>query len=562
MADCKLKAHAKFGGDVVAAGTDLFTPVENLGAELEYLETAQPSQITHPADTKEAFYRLKDEYLAKGFDAGRGRVLNVAEEIRLLVAAGVKDDRVLATPVGGPITTASMMTGTSELLTYLNEDPEYAREVIEIALDCVKNVCRVMFEAGVDAVNILDPFCSSDVIPPDVYREFGLPAQKELFAYINEIGGVGMTHTCTYTLPILPDVAESGTVNMNGDFYPGMDQAKQAIGAHLSLMGSVSPFATLMHGTPEDVSREVKKLAAAVGYNGGWICMPGCDIDWTVPDENLRAMIETCASIKYPIDVDALGDLSEVYLPGNPKHPATRANTTAQDPQVLAAIRGNLAGASGEQAVYNNLIQAILNYDTGRLTEWVRRGLDMGLTPRQLVFDGLAVGMKTVGDLYERNERFVTDMLKASRTMDAGMAILTPLIEQAEGDASMGTVVMGLVRGNTQDIGKNLVCLMLKAAGYRVIDLGKNVKPEEFVRAADENNAVAIGMSVMTDSSVPYVEQTAKLVVEAGLKDKVVVMIGGASANVPLAERLAINYGSDANAAVAIVREHLAPRAA
>jgi len=72
MADCKLKAHAKFGGDVVAAGTDLFIPVENLGAELEYMPHAQPSQLTHPAPTKEAFYRLKDEYLAKGFDPTRG----------------------------------------------------------------------------------------------------------------------------------------------------------------------------------------------------------------------------------------------------------------------------------------------------------------------------------------------------------------------------------------------------------------------------------------------------------------------------------------------------------
>jgi MtaA/CmuA family methyltransferase len=560
MAACKLKAHEKFGGDVVAAGTDLFVPVENLGAELEYLPYAQPSQITHPAATKEAFYRLKDNYLRRGFDPSLGRVQSVAEEIRLLVAAGVTKDRVLAAPVGGPITTASMLTGTSELLTYLNEDPDYARELIDLSLDCVKNVCRVLLEAGLDAVNILDPFCSSDVIPPHVYREFGLPAQKALFSYIGELGGIGMTHTCTYTLPILEDVAGNGCANMNGDFYPGMDQAKKAIGSHLSLMGSVSPFATLMHGTPGDVAREVKKLAALVGYNGGWICMPGCDIDWTVPDENLRAMIDTCASIKYPIDVEALGDLSDVFLPGNAKHPATRPNTTAQDPQVLAAIRGNVS-TSPEQAVYDNLIQAILNYDSERAVIWTRRGLDQGMSPTALVFDGLAIGMKTVGDLYERNERFVTDMLKASKTMDAAMAVLSPLMERA-GDASRGTVIMGLVRGNTQDIGKNLVVLMLKAAGYKVIDLGKNVRPEEFIRVAKERSAVAIGMSVMTDSSVPYVEEVARLADEAGLKDRVVLMIGGASANLPLAQRLDINYGSDANAAVAILEEKLRKAAA
>ncbi|MCL4368549.1 MAG: MtaA/CmuA family methyltransferase [Actinobacteria bacterium] len=558
MADCKLRAHAKFGGDVVAAGTDLFTPVENLGAELEYLPYAQPSQLTHPAATKEAFSRLKDEYLRRGFDPSRGRVRNVAEEIRILVAAGVKKDRVLATPVGGPITTASMLTGTSEFLTYLNEDPEYAREVIELALDCVKNICRVMFEAGVDAVNILDPFCSSDVIPPEVYRDFGLPAQKELFAYVTEIGGAGMTHTCTYTLPILEDVATNGCVNMNGDFYPGMNHAKKAIGGKLSLMGSVSPFSTLRHGTPEDVAREVKRLAVDVGYNGGWICMPGCDIDWTVPEANLRALIDTCASIKYPLDVEALGDLTGVYLPGDPRHPATRLNTTAHDPQVLAAVTGGLAANSPAQEVYRNLVQGILDYDRGRVEVWVSKGLELGLTPKELVFDGLALGMKTIGDLYERNERFVTDMLKASRTMDAAMAILAPLLEQAGSEGTVGTVVMGLVRGNTQDIGKNLVSLMLQAAGYKVIDLGKNVKPEEFVRVARENEAVAIGMSVMTDSSVPYVEEVVRLVKDAGRSEEAVLMVGGASANAKLAERLGIEYGPDANAAVAIVQKHSA----
>ena len=561
MADCKLKAHAKFGGDVVAAGTDLFTPVENLGAELEYLPYAQPSQLTHPAATREGFYRLKDEYLSKGFDVTKGRVLSVAEEIRILAAAGVKEDRVLAVPVGGPMNTASMLVGPSEFLTLLNEDPDYAREIIELATDCVKNVCRVMIEAGADAVNILEAFCSSDILPPEVYREFGLPAQKEVFRYIQELGGAGMTHICTYTLPILEDVATNGCVNMNGDFYPGMDHAKKAIGDRLSLMGSVSPFATMMHGSPDDVAREVKRLAVDVGYNGGWICMPGCDIDWKVPDENLRALIDTCASLTYPLDIAALGDLSDVYLPGSPLHPATRRNTTAQDPQVLAATRGDLPRTSPEQEVYANLITGVMDYDSDAMVTWINKGLELGLTPKQLVFEGLALGMKTVGDLYERKQRFVTDMLKASRTMDAAMQVLGPRIEQEGGEGAEGTVILGLVKGNTQDIGKDLVRLMLRSASYKVVDLGKNVKPESFVAAAKEHDAVAIGMSVMTDSSVPYVEDVVKLADEAGLRDHVSLLIGGAAANAELAEQLGVDYGSDANAAVSILHKRADARA-
>ncbi|HKI49826.1 MAG TPA: MtaA/CmuA family methyltransferase, partial [Desulfobacteria bacterium] len=250
MAYAKIKAHRKFGGDVVIAGTDLFTPVENLGAELEYLPYAQPSLVTHPTPTKETFYRLREAYEAEGFNPEKGRLRAIQKEIQTFVKEGWKETHALATPVGGPITTAQLMTGTDEFFSYLLDDPDYAKEVIELALDCVKNVCKMMFEAGMDVCNILDPFCSTDILPPELYREFGLPYQKEVFAYMKEIGGIGFTHTCTYTQPIWHDIAENGCFNFNGDMYPGMDQAKKEIGGEISLMGTLSPYSTLTHGTP------------------------------------------------------------------------------------------------------------------------------------------------------------------------------------------------------------------------------------------------------------------------------------------------------------------------
>ncbi|AFM28033.1 MtaA/CmuA family methyltransferase [Desulfomonile tiedjei] len=559
QARAKIKAHQKFGGDVVIAGTDLFTPVENLGAVLEYLPYAQPSLISHPAPTKEDFYRLKETYTSKGFNPEKGRLRAIQEEIRTFVKEGWKDTHALATPVGGPITTAQMVTGTSEFFTYLADEPDYAKEIIELSLDCVKNICKMMFEAGIDVCNILDPFCSCDILPPDLYHEFGLPYQKELFAYIKGIGGIGFTHTCTYTQPIWPDIAKNGCFNFNGDMYPGMDIAKRTIGAEISLMGTLSPYSTLTHGTPQDVANEVKKLAAEVGYNGGFICMPGCDIDWTVPEENMRALIDTCAAIKYPMDVEALGDLSNVYLAGHPKHPGMRKISTENDQIVRMGIdKTQAAVRTPEQEVFFGLANAIMEYDGDKVVEWTNKGLERGLPPQQIIFDGLSLGMKMIGDLYERNERFITDMLKAAKAMEKAMPILTPLLEAAgAGVSKKETVIMGLVRGNTQDIGKNLVVLMLKANGYNVIDLGKNVKPEQFVEAAQFHNAVAIGMSVMTNSSVTYAEETVEALKTGGLGDKYLVMAGGAAMNEKIAKQMGVKYGSDANAAVMLVKEHL-----
>lgn len=563
QAKAKIKAHQKFGGDVVIAGTDLFTPVENLGAVLEYLPYAQPSLVTHPAPTKEDFYRLKETYVSKGFNPEKGRLRAIQQEIRTFVKEGWKDTHALATPVGGPITTAQMVTGTNEFFTYLADDPEYAKEIIELAFDCVKNICKMMFEAGIDVCNILDPFCSSDILPPDLYREFGLPYQKKLFAYINEISGIGFTHTCTYTQPIWPDIASNGCFNFNGDMYPGMDVAKRTIGDRISLMGTLSPYSTLTHGTPEDVANEVKKLAAEVGYNGGFICMPGCDIDWTVPEENMRALIDTCAAITYPMDVEALGNLSNVYLAGHPKHPGMRKISTETDQMVRMGIeKKGTTERTPEQEVFFNLADAIMEYDGDKVVEWTNKGLERGLTPKQIIFDGLSLGMKMIGDLYERNERFITDVLKASKAMEKAMPILTPLLETAgAGEAKKGTVVMGLVRGNTQDIGKNLVVLMLKANGYEVVDLGKNVKPEQFVAAARLHNAVAIGMSVMTNSSVVYAKETVAALKSEGRLGKYLVMAGGAAMSERIAQELDVKYGSDANAAVSLVKEHIAEAA-
>jgi MtaA/CmuA family methyltransferase len=561
-AHAKAKALEKFGGDVIIPGTDLFTPVECVdGCELDYLPYAQPSLVKHPTPTRESFYRFREKYEREGFKPSQ-RVLQIMKEAQTMIKLGFKDTHVLPTPVGGPITTAQLMTGSSEFLAYLSDDPDYALEVTELALDVVKNVCRLMFEAGIDVCNILDPFNSSDILPPELYRKHGLPFQKRLFAYIKEIGGIGFTHTCTFTQPIWRDIAENGCLNFNGDMYPGMEHAKRAIGGEISLMGTLSPFSTLMHGSTTEVANEVKKLSAEVGYNGGFICMPGCDIDWTVPDENLKAMIDTCASIKYPMDVAGLGDLSNVYLAGNPKHPGKRSSSVAGDEKVKAGEAHKLA-TTPEGEVYEKLVEAIMEYDADKAREWVKVGLDRGISAQKIVFDGLSLGMKIVGDMYERNERFVTDMLKAAKTMDAAMPLLTPLLEASGGNGGpTGTVIVGLVRGNTQDIGKNLVCLMLKANGFKVVDLGKNVKPEQFIDMAEREGAVAIGMSVMTNSSTVYVEKVVEMLKGKGDGAKYLLMMGGAAANRGVADKFGVRYGIDANAAVTLVRDHVENKAA
>ncbi len=212
-----------------------------------------------------------------------------------------------------------------------------------------------------------------------------------------------------------------------------------------------------------------------------------------------------------------------------------------------------------DQEILQGLQQAILDYNGDRVVEFTRQGLNQGIPPTTLIFDGLSVGMHLCGDLYERHERFVIDMLKCSKAMERGLAILVPLLKSGSTEAkNQGTIVLGLVRGNTQDIGKNLVSLMLTAAGFQVNDLGKNVRPEVFVDTAVQTNAQVIGMSIMTNSSLAYCEQTVDLLKQRGLRARFGVMIGGAGATAAAAERLGISYGADANEAVSLARSFIA----
>ncbi len=181
----------------------------------------------------------------------------------------------------------------------------------------------------------------------------------------------------------------------------------------------------------------------------------------------------------------------------------------------------------------------------------------MNISPTDLLFKGLSVGMQICGDLYEQNERFVVDMLKAAKTMEQALPLLLPRIQaqtQQSVDSVQPKIIIGLVRGNTQDIGKNLVRLMLIANGFELIDLGKNVTPETFFETAKTHKANVIAMAVMTDSSTVYVKRLVQLLHDEGLFENYLVLCGGGAVSVPFAKRLGILSGAHANQGVKYIK--------
>lgn len=176
----------------------------------------------------------------------------------------------------------------------------------------------------------------------------------------------------------------------------------------------------------------------------------------------------------------------------------------------------------------------------------VNAALSGNAAPLEIINDGLLTGMNVVGEKFANGEMFVPEVLMAARAMNAGMDIVKPLL--AEGDVtSLGTVVIGTVKGDLHDIGKNLVVMMLESAGFKVVNLGVDAKKEAFVEAAKENNADIVAMSAMLTTTMTYMDEIIKTCKDAGIDAK--YMIGGAPVTPAYAEKISAIYTADASTA-------------
>ena len=188
--------------------------------------------------------------------------------------------------------------------------------------------------------------------------------------------------------------------------------------------------------------------------------------------------------------------------------------------------------------------------EVDRLT---KEALDEGFPANTILDDGLIAGMAIVGIKFRDNIIFVPEVLVAARAMKAGMAHIEPILS-ASGIEPMGTVVMGTVKGDLHDIGKNLCIMMLRGAGFVVHDLGVDTKPDEFIDAVMEHGAEVLGMSALLTTTMPNMGKTIEAFEEAGLRDTVKIMLGGA----PLTQEFADDMGADAYGGNAIACVDLA----
>jgi 5-methyltetrahydrofolate--homocysteine methyltransferase len=200
---------------------------------------------------------------------------------------------------------------------------------------------------------------------------------------------------------------------------------------------------------------------------------------------------------------------------------------------------------------------ALIEGEHAAVNQLTREALNAGTEALEVMDDGLIAGMAVVGIKFRENIIFVPEVLACARAMKAGMVHIEPILS-ASGIDPLGKVVMGTVKGDLHDIGKNLCIMMLRGAGFEVIDLGVDTSPDKFIDAVEEHQATLLGMSALLTTTMPNMGKTIEAFIDADLRDQVKIMVGGAPVTQDFADDMgADGYGKDALACVSLAKHLL-----
>jgi len=207
-----------------------------------------------------------------------------------------------------------------------------------------------------------------------------------------------------------------------------------------------------------------------------------------------------------------------------------------------------------KEEFFIKIANALEDGEEKKVSELVKEAINYSATAKEILDNGLILGMNKISEKFKNKEIFLPDVLLAAKAMQAGMEVIKPLIIKDK-IPSLGKIVIGTVYGDLHDIGKNLVCIMLRGAGFDVIDLGNNVPAEKFIEAAETYQACIIGLSALLTTTMQNMSKVIQILKEKKLYGKIKVVIGGAAVNDKFAKEIGAHaYGYDAINAVEVVR--------
>jgi len=458
----------------------------------------------------------------------------------------------------GILQTSSQLRGYDKLFMDFAQNPELAHTL----LGKISTLINQMYHQYMEEVGkFVQVVCITDdqgtqkslMVSPQMFREFFKPYLKSQIETIKQAADVKVLMHCDGAItPILDDLIEIGVdiINPIQTVVSGLNDTamlKATYGDRVTFHAAIDVQQVMPNYSVEELRYEVARRIHDLGQPGGYILAPCHNINVDIPVENVLAMFDAAQEFgTYPLQLEAILVSGQAPAAKEVVHQESTAKKKAAPELTKWQIE-----------TLEIIGECIMDGDQEATIEEVTAALEEGLKPSIILQQGMISAMTEVGVRFEDGLIFVPEMLMAAHAMQAGLTVLRPRLIEADIKPT-GKVVLGTVQGDLHDIGKNLAGMMLEGAGFEVLDLGIGVAPETFVEAVREHQPDIVGMSALLTTTMPSIDKTIQALEEAGLREKVIVIIGGAPITADFVRQVGADlYASDASVGARLAKDSI-----
>ncbi len=443
--------------------------------------------------------------------------------------------------LGKIYTTVWMFMGAETFFNALEKNPELIAAMFEkVGSLQYETFMRVSEHPCVGAVFNPDDIAHNTglLIHPKYLRSYMFPWYKKIGDVCRDKGIGYIFHSDGDCTEAMDDFIDCGFHGFN-PIQPNcmdIDAVKKKWGHKLCLIGNLNLDSTLTLGSPEDVRAEVYERIRTIGPGGGYMVASSNSITDYVPLANMKALLEATFEFgQYPIELEEGRIDGKIWkFQAKPRQEISQAATVLNLEAYVAGMLGNNSPA---------------------VIELVQKDMEAGIKAQEVVSSGMIPAMTVIGEKFQSGEIYIPEMMIAAKTMTA---VLEHYKDQLAGkeEKKIGKVVIGTVKGDLHDIGKNLVIMMLEGQGFSVVDLGISVSTDKFVEAAIENKPDIVALSALLTTTMVEMKNTIIGLEEAGLRNSIKIIVGGAPVTQAFADEIgADGYGYDSPGAAQKCKE-------
>ena len=443
------------------------------------------------------------------------------------------------------------LIGLEDAMKMVYEDRGLMEELLDISADWCAGLCGAAVAGGADFVWVGDDvaFKTGLFLPPQIMREMWLPRLARIIAPAKRAGKPVMFHSDGNVTDLVPMLLEVGIDCVQPMDPYGVDyrEMKKRFGSRVCLAGNIDIEFPLAHGTPADVEKDVKEHLETLMPGGGYVCGSSHSIVNYIPHENFIAMLNA---------IHRYGVYGAAWTGAE----ASRAEARAEKQPLRATEAAHVQriGSPAMKRVFSDVYR-------GRQKE-IRASIETALAdhvaPMRILAEALTPAIKAVGANFSAGDMFLPELLMASGAMQEAMKLLTPLLKGERESTRKARVLLGTIKGDLHDIGKNIVKALLEGNGFEVVDIGIDNAPPKFVEAARRCAPDVIGYSGLLTTTLGGMPEQMQALRKAGLREKTITIVGGAPVTKDFAERNGVDlFGKDANEGILAIEAELARRA-